>query len=862
MNLSRLTWIEALLWRWIAFTQRFASGVAFATIALAIAGATLAATTLGVDSDTTRMVSSKLEFRRAQLDYRDAFPNLENLVVLVVRGRSADEADAFVKDIVPRLRAREDAIEDVYAAAAEPFFDRNGLLFLNSAELDRVLGDLSRAAPFVRRLGPDPTLGDLLSTLADAEENSGQADIPVERLGRVYSELSRTISARLDGAPFPLSWRRMMASSDQPEALHQRIVSIQPRLDTTGLSPSRAAVRAVREEAEALNAGAERFEVEIAITGDAALRTEELQSVSRGIGLSFAASFVLVALLLSFALRSPALIGVALVSLIVSICITGGVAAIFFDALNLVSVAFTVLMVGLGVDFAIHIGLHVQEARGMGVGVRGALYRTDRDIGSALALAAVTSAIAFFAFAPTAFVGMRQLGIISGVGVAIAFAVAISLLPAAFKLFPNARARSPARGGVMGRDRFDRVRNILAIAVLTAGALSLLLMPQVRFDADPMALRDPNAPAVRSFDLLFDDPDTQPFTLSILEADADRAATLSDELAELQTVRRVVTLNSFVPKDQDEKLDAISFGLLGLSLSFGPSNADGPTLAASLDRLLIELTESNTPGAEALGAALFRLKAASSDRWAAAERDVFAFWPEQYALLQAQTQADVVTEEAIPEGLVDRFVAPDGRLRIQIDPSVDLRDPKALERFVEEVRTVDQRAAGGARSVLESGHVISEAMLQAGALAFAVVTVILFWILGDAVLVAVILFCLMLAGVLTGAAGVLLSTPFNFANVIVVPLLIGLGADSGIHLGLRARRSAAAADVYATATPRAVVYSALTTIASFGTLAFSDHRGVASMGVLLTVAIACTLVSTTIVQPWVLERLGRGQNQP
>ncbi|MEL6258537.1 MAG: MMPL family transporter, partial [Pseudomonadota bacterium] len=337
-------------------------------------------------------------------------------------------------------------------------------------------------------------------------------------------------------------------------------------------------------------------------------------------------------------------------------------------------------------------------------------------------------------------------------------------------------------------------------------------------------------------------------------------ADLAARLSALPEVDRVVAIDDFLPKNQAEKLDAIEFTAFGLETALlSPPPVRGAELPPPLERLLLALEGLDSAEAQRFASVTQKLKTAGPALERYAEADIFAFWPDLIERLKLQIQAEFVEEETLPTGLKDRFIAQDGRIRLQIEPSQNVKDPAALAQFVDAVTTIAPGVAGGARSVLQSGRVVSHAMLQAGLLALGIVTLVLWVLVRDSVFVGVLLFCLLLAGVLTAAAGVVLGVPFNFANVIVAPLLIGVGADSGIHLGLRARRAAAPSDVFETSSPKAVFYSALTTIASFGTLALSDHRGVASMGALLAISLFFAFLCTALVQPWLLEKVDRSR---
>ncbi|MBT6116506.1 MAG: MMPL family transporter, partial [Rhodospirillaceae bacterium] len=211
----------------------------------------------------------------------------------------------------------------------------------------------------------------------------------------------------------------------------------------------------------------------------------------------------------------------------------------------------------------------------------------------------------------------------------------------------------------------------------------------------------------------------------------------------------------------------------------------------------------------------------------------------------------------MPLSLLRRYVAENGLSRVEVEPAEDIMDPGALRRFVGAVRTVAPDATGSPVLLLEAGDAVTGAMRQATVTALVVIALLLVVLLRSLRDTLLVLAPLLLAGALTGAASVLFSLPFNYANVIVLPLLLGLGVASGIHLVFRARDEGMGRPLLSTSTPRAVVFSALTTMASFGSLVVSSHKGTASMGELLTVAIGFTLLSTLVVLPALLAAFGR-----
>ena len=178
---------------------------------------------------------------------------------------------------------------------------------------------------------------------------------------------------------------------------------------------------------------------------------------------------------------------------------------------------------------------------------------------------------------------------------------------------------------------------------------------------------------------------------------------------------------------------------------------------------------------------------ASSTTSSLLQENIFSFWPPLVDLLRTQMSPDYVDYDALPSALRDRYLTSDKRWRVDILPNADLRDPRALDKFVDEVEALYPDLTGGAYQSKKAGETISNAMLQATSIALGVIAVFLWLLVRRIQMVLLMLLPLVLAAVLTSATGVLLEIPFNYANVIVLPLLIGIGVDSSIHLVMRPR---------------------------------------------------------------------------
>jgi len=828
-------------------------------VVLALAGASLvlAATRLGIDTSTEDMLSPELPFRQSAQELTRLFPLLDQTLIVVVEGADSDRRDAAALALAEAMAAKPTVFAEVFYPEAEPFFREHGLLYLSPEELAATVDRLAAAQPLLTTLDRDPSLKGLDEVLTLA---FGAAADPalLEELGPALDAMADAAESAGSDDPRPLFWQALMGLDSANEEQRARVILAQPALDYRSLNPARQAmeqVRALAEELELAKAG-----VSIGLTGKPALKADELQSVRgniAGIGLL---SFALVALILWRGLASGRAALALAALLLLGLALTAGFATLAVGRLNLLSVAFAVLFIGLSVDYAIHSLMRIDEARLPERSLAEAVVQAYRANIPALSLCALSTAIAFLAFLPTAYDGLAELGLISAGGIAIALLLCLTLLPALIRLF-RVRPSSIRPGRLAARlERGIAARRWPVLAALSLlAAASLAAMPQLRFDNDPLALRDPDSPSVVSLESILSDPRAAPFRADILEPDLDAADALAAKLLALPEVDRVVTARRLVPKEQEEKLIQLEeAGFLLTPLLFpeppAPPLTDGEraTAAAQLIATLDRAPESLSAPAQRL-AAVLAAERQSAERLAAVERLIVGDLPQRLDDLTASLTAGEVRYADLPESLLRRYVAPGGQARVEVLPTEDLRDPDKRQEFVAAVTAVAPAAAGDAVTVVLAGETVLAAFQTASLITLVAVTLLIWLVLRRIADVALALAPLLLAAILTGGVAVLFGIDLNFANVVVVPLLFGIGIDSGLHLVVR-HREAPGAPLMENTTPRAVFVSAVTTLASFGALALSDHPGTASMGLLLLIALLCVLLSVFALLPALIGR--------
>jgi hypothetical protein len=846
--------------RWVGWVAGRPGTVLAAVALVTVALAVFALVTMGVNADPRTLVDPSLPFQVRQRDLGRTFHSLADGILLVVDADSPSAAGRTADALGASLAARTDLFAEVDVPGGGPFFARNALLYLTVDQLEELTDRLSHVQPFLGSFARDQSLVGVVDLLRQALEAAREGRATGLDLVPVLDRVRVVVDAVAEGRRAPDPWGAAIMGSALPAESRQRLVAVRPVRDEGEIAPDAPELAAVRDAIRALGLPADGS-LRVRITGEPVMNGEELLAVATQTWHVAIISTGLFTLAVVFALRSGRTVAALVVSLLVSLVWSNGIAAATVRDLNIISAAFNVLIVGLGGEFGIHFAMRYIELAGRGWRRTDALVESAESIGGALFSSAVTTSLGFFLFLLTDFTGVAQLGLIAGFGMFASLASTVTVLPAVLALGASAPVvRAPSLPPWLARlDRVPlRLAWLIRPAAVVLGAGALVLLPRIHFDYNPVRLHDPNQESVAAFQELLGRSDTAPWTADLIAPTLDAAQALGARVRALPEVDSVRTLRDYVPADQDEKRELIATASFFVpeKLSATPPRSNDERRAA-LSRLVEEL---GRPREGPPSAAARRLRTAIEGLLARAagntlvdlERQLVGSLPEQIGDLQRLMHPDTVRLEDLPPTLVRQMLAPDGRARVQVLPREDVSDGRALERFVAAVRGVVPDAAGLAVYVVEWCRVAWRAMLWAlggGVVCMALFLVGLWRSVWDMVLA---FFPLALAAVLTCASLVLLDQPFNFANVIVLPMLVGMSVDSGVHLVHR-HRTNAEEDVLATSTARAVFYAALTTMLSFGSLAFAPHRGIASIGELLTVGVGLVLVCYVVVLPAVLE---------
>lgn len=853
---------ETALKSWVGWVCAHAGLVLVLTVLATLACGYYVAVNIGINTDTSKMLASDLPYQEANRKIDRLFPATDSNLVIVVDGENPDHVESAAAALATALANDTDSFARVFYPQGDKFFKKNGLLYLSTKDLGVLSDRLAQAQPLIGALRRDPSLRGLADVLGLALGEAAKGrDGSAFEIAPVLTRIAEVAEAQAEGRPKQLSWSTLIAGDNSDLVGKNHYIVVRAKLDHASLSPAGHAMDTVMARARELGIGPDQG-LRVRMTGSAALNDDELKSVRDGMGLVGALSLGLVLVLLCIALRSVRLVGATVVTLVVGLVWTTGFATLSVGQLGLISVAFAILFIGLSVDFGIHYALRYREARR--IEENGSALRTAAGgVGGAMMLAAICAAIGFFSFLLTDYRGLAELGLIAGGGMFIALFANLTILPAILSVVPASRKSARTDQAIVWHAGFmiavRRHGRLISLGALILGAACMFVVPHARFDFDPIHLKDPNSESVRTLMEIGKDSRTGPYSIKILAGSMEEARKIAGRLKPLEVVDSVQTIESLVPENQDEKLEIIAdTALFMLSSSFSdPKKPPGkPDLARAMAGLIQKLRNA-APKIEdkATRAATGRLEAALRNlairdgAWPKLQERLLATLMPRLDQLRQSLDATRVTLGALPLSLRERWLADDGRTLVQVFPGQDLSNQAALKRFVKDVRSITPNVTGAPVVIFEAAKTVESAVLTAVLVAVGFNLLLLIMLFRSVVEIFLIFAPLVLAAILTVSASVMFDLPFNFANVIVLPLLFGLGVASGIHLVMRERGGEKSAAVHETSTPRAVVFSALTTIGSFGSLAISSHVGTASMGILLTIAITLTMACTLIVLP-------------
>ena len=586
---------------------RFATLVVIVALLLAVGGSYYAARHFAINTDINTLISPDLDWRKRDNQFEHAFDR-EKLILAVVEAPTPELASAASKALATKLSGDTKHFESVQPLGSGEFFEKNGLLFLPVEEVGKVAGQLEAAAPLIEIMAGDPSIRGLTGALETGLAGVKRGQVKLDNTERPFNLISQTVEDILNKGTATFSWRELVSDKPLTDSDRRSFIEFKPKLDYNALEPGKDATDAIRQAATDLNF-AGQYSARVRLTGPVPIANEEYSTVQDGAILNGIATVLIVLVILWMALHSSKIIFAVFVNLFIGLSTTTAVGLMMVGSLNLLSIAFAVLFVGLGVDFGIQFSVRYRSERFKNEDMALALESAARRCAVPLSLAAMATAAGFLCFLPTDYKGISELGKIAGAGMLIAFITSITALPAMLKLLhPPGESEPVGYAFLAPVDEFlERHRVIIVVGTLLLVVAGLPLLYYMKFDFNPINLRNPKAESIATFLDLRKDPNTGANAINVLTTSEAEAKKIEARLEKLPEVLRVMSIDSFVPEDQPAKLRLIAQAARVVGPALNPDQVDAaPTdeenveaLKSSVDSLRRTAGDGKGPGAVA-----------------------------------------------------------------------------------------------------------------------------------------------------------------------------------------------------------------------------------------------------------------------
>ena len=787
---------------------------------------------LKINTSTDSLINKNLDFKLNQQKLKKSFRVLNNNILIRIKGNESNQINLFGEKIITELKSY-DGIDFVYSPSSDKFFKENFFLFLNDLEKENLIQKIYNFQPFLSQINNHQNKLEGFNSLLELslKENS------LENLSE-FSNIFERFTLSLKSKEI-LKWNKLLSNDEEIFIL---LGVNQKYLDENGFYN-------LYNNLDNLKLKFDNTIIDF--TGGLIIDYEEVKSVASGSLYSGLLSFILVGFLLWFAFKNIILISSILLTILIGLIITLGITSISIGSLNLISVAFAVLFIGLSVDYGIQVCSRYREDSISLKKNRVKKFNNLTNISKTLTIVAVPSIIGFMSFVPTDYKGLSELGMISAIGLVIGLVLNLSLLPCLIIVWSSKVKRNLMSFGSEKLINFvlNNQKKIL-ITFFIIFIFTLLNFKNVKFDSDALNLKDQKLHSVKLAKELIEKNPTSDYVVSLIFDEKDFISFgMSHPIFRNENVKSYFSFNNIISKYESDDLDYLKFLLSRDSFLKTDSNKDEITkFKLLLDQFIIKNFNPLSENAYKLKQELNNLE---KERYSSSEIKNLLFEGFDdliYFISNIDSIPDNV-ENLVPKSFKQRYISEDNLYRIEIFPSKDLSKPENLENFVKIIESYFPNATGMPIIQYNAGKVVSESFIKAFIISIIFLIIYLIFIFKK---ILYIIFCvgaLVCAFILSIFFMIILNIDLNFANMIAIPLLFSLGVSYPLYLLRRFQEVGDVKKIYQTNTPSAILYSGLTTIFSFGTLYISPHNGTSSMGLLLFLCLLNTLISCLILLP-------------
>ena len=789
---------------------------------------------LAINTSTDSLIDDQLTFKKNQKKLKKHFKVLNNNILIRIKGKNSKKIENIFLEIENKLDQREE-FDFYYSPNFDKFFKSNFFSLLSERQKNDFIDQLYQFQPFISELNNNKKL-EGFNNFIDLVLKSQNIN-EIKSLDIVFKNFILALNTRTE-----VDWKKILRKDFDEIFI---LLSVNENyLSSNGFSLTYEFLQSLREKYNSQN-------INIQFTGGLIIDHEEIKSVSSGAALSGLLSIILVSIILYASLKKIKLIFCLIVSILVGLFITTGITSVTIGSLNLISVAFAVLFIGLSVDFGIQVFLRILENQKENIG----LENFKSELGSVsrtITIASIPSIVGFLSFVPTKYTGLSELGIISAIGLFVGLLVNILFLPAIYSLIKKSDSKIIERKKNNLWQRFSNFilsnKYYLLFSLLIISIYNFTFIKSISFDSDAMKLKDQKLQSVLLAKELIEKNPTSDYIISIVENKEIDPSKLKDLLknSNIQEIRSVGTL---FEEYKSENLDYLKFLITtGVSKEFYSSPEEFDRFQNLLLKIKSLKIDNISNICEELINKLSQIDVNHKEIKNIEELFFNKFNDLNNVILTIGNKKYINYDE-IPDYYKNRFESLDGFYRYEVIPSKDVNRKENLEEFVDSVQRFYPDATGMPVVQLEAGKIVKNSFIYAFIFSFIITFFYLLIIFKDLYKVLLCIFSLLIALILLIFFMIVFKIDLNFANMISLPLLFSLGISYPIYFVTRLSEKGNVTSVFVSNTPLAIFTSSLTTICSFGTLFFSSHQGTSSMGLLLFISLLTTLISSLIFLP-------------
>jgi len=842
------------------------------------------------------LVAKDLPYVTLYKEYRKHFKDLEGMVI-VAEGGTPSRRVQFAEVLAKKLQNRPDLFSQVIYKFDTSYFRSRFLLYLTPEDLKSLKEKLEEQQEFIESINASPGLNSLFNHI-NTEIASGMVDsLMTDFLGesdpsddkkkeendlnlmiKVLEEMNQSLKKEYH---YQSPWQALFNSGEESLRDQGYLVSKNEKLlfvlavpnkDEASFTGYKDSVYAARELIAAVKK--DFPEIEVGLTGEDVISTDEMITTQKDIKLASKIALGGVALLFILAFKGIVKPLLAVFSLLVALAWSLGFTSITVGHLNILSVVFTTILIGLGIDFGIHVLERYKEERQSGNDIFSALQKTLQGTGQGNFSGAITTAIAFGAMVMTDFIGIVELGWIAGWGILFCLIAMILLLPALVTLEEKLRKPlfKPKENSISSKINiinkfFNHYKLIIVVCTLLVLVASFSLRKNL-FDYNLLNLQAKGTEAVKYEMRILKNAGRSAWSAAFLANSLEEVREKEAKLKTLPTIENVESIAAMVPQNQKNKAKYVKENFAPLLRELFVEEEDEPLSLKRLKKTLKHIRFK------------FQAREDKEDKITQAAKEIDKFFMQTESIepkiaekslelfsqklfidyrdlmkeLKQNSEPKFVEISSIPKSLRERYISDKGKYLLTVFPSVDIWNLEKRQQYLQDLRSVDPEVTGSAVHMFNSTRLMTEGYINGGIYAMIAIIIYVFVVFRNLRTVFFILLPVFVGSIWTLGIMDMFELKLNMANLVILPLILGIGVVNGIHITHRYREEKDKNSmVLGKSTGQAVVLSSLTTMIGFGSMMVADHYGVFSLGLVLTLGVFCCLVASVTFLPALLK---------